>query len=961
MKFFLTIALFLLSATTVFGQVSFEPVDAGITPQLEAWAAQIPTNRWFWGATAIDYDGDGDSDIILTSHNNTPTGVHNSKFFRNNFVPDGIVSFTEVTDVVFPGGIDFHENKPHVWDVDNDGDWDLVCGTRGKTYINQGDGTFLSNGQNITTTERTQLFPLKDLNGDGLLDLERLGASYSVTTVVRSIAGPNGIFTTTSGQLQIPEDLPQSILDRLADSFTANNTSTQFNRYSGPRIYNVDVNGDDLEDVLFGFSGSYTGDTYLRLALRQSDGSLVDVTLASGLPMEGAGLISYTDVNGDGLIDLLLHPTTAGAGLWIQAVDGTFSRNLNTDITNYLKNSAPYTPHVWWEDFDQDGDKDLAISLMRLGKGRVWENIGGGEFSAVINVTHWDADAMQVRSRAGYACDFNADGKVDVLSVGTASHGSTSPVVCWLNTSDVVEPPPPPPPPDPPGVILVLIDGIPTPVGTTVKIDGVLVPPPTGPNDKLIEVDTPQPEPPPEPMGFNIPLPDHDPTSNNFQRWLTGLNGSAWEHALAYRVTGLESHRELAISKAATIVTTDSVAGNQYLGSGSAYRDVFYTLDWCSPTQEQKSEWTAWGKRHLGATNGSIQESIWWTHRWSRDNPANNYYHSFILATSCYAMATNDEEWLNFLKNDRLPKMTAYYSTTIEGGSREGTGYGESHRSVFEIAKMWKDYDNTQILPQEFIDNSILYWVHATTPGHGWVALIGDHTRTHGTTDGYHRHIISSALALTNNQEIINIGHWQLSKLKPNTNRIFFPLELRDYPTDGNPPNSLEYHAVGAGHFFARTSWEDDATYLVCTAGKFDEAHQQEDQGAFAIFANGRWQTCSDSPWTHDGIAQTTDYQNVVKFDVPQKRGTSGILNWEKDDYKLIVNMDLSEPAQRSWIRNIYWYGDNRLYIKDLCDSSISEFNFCKPSEDDTREPYISDAAATIGKLDGGFLSMVEW
>lgn len=466
-------------------------------------------------------------------------------------------------------------------------------------------------------------------------------------------------------------------------------------------------------------------------------------------------------------------------------------------------------------------------------------------------------------------------------------------------------------------------------------------------------------DPPPPPSAFRIPLPDHDPASQNFQRWLTGLNGSAYEHALAYRVTGLESHREKAIALAATTVAADTVAGNQYLGSGPAFRNVFTTLDWCQPTPEQRAEWLVWGKRHLGETDGSVQDSLWWSSRWSRNNPANNYYHSFMLATSCYAMAAQDAEWLAFLKDDRLPRMHAYYSTTPEGGSREGTGYGESHRRVFELAKFWRDYDGTKIVPQEFVNNSILYWTHATTPGHGWVALIGDHTRSHGKTDGYHRHIIGAALALADDPEAIAVAHWQLSKLQPNTSRTFFPLELRDYP-EGSPPSTLDYHAAGAGHFFSRTSWEPDATYLVCTAGKFDEAHQQQDQGAFAVFAAGRWQTCSDSPWTHGGIAQTTAYQNVVRFAQPQKRGTSGTLTHVRDGNELRVDMDLSAPAQNPWRRQVIYAGGDRIFVRDWCDTA-AEWGFCKPSEDDTRAPYVSEAVAVIVKLTDGFLSTVEW
>lgn len=480
--------------------------------------------------------------------------------------------------------------------------------------------------------------------------------------------------------------------------------------------------------------------------------------------------------------------------------------------------------------------------------------------------------------------------------------------------------------------------------GASIKRNGIMES-----GDDVFEIETAPP------FAANIPPPTHDPASANFQRWLAALkNGSAWEHALAYRVTADEAHRTLAISKADAIVTTDTVAGNQYLAAGRQYRDVFSTLAWCEP--EQSDAWLAWGKRHLGATDGSIEKSIWWTNRWSRNNPANNYFHAFIQATSYYVMASGDAEWTAFLKSDRFEKLRTYYATTPEGGSREGTAYGESHRTLLELAKLWRDFDGTEILPQEFIDGSLLYWTHATTPGHEWVALIGDQTRTHGRTDGYHRHIIGAALALAKDGQAIATGRWQLGKLAPSTNPIFYPLELVDHPAHDSPPAALEYHAKGVGHYFRRTDWTATAAYLVCVAGPYDEAHAQQDQGSFALFAAGRWQTCSDSPWTHGGIEQGTDFQNVIRFGVPQKQKTTGTLVVTGD----VIDMDLSAPAQQPWKRRIYWTGKSPLVIRDWCNPAAT-FGFCVPSEDDTREPYVSTATATVGRTDDGFISIVEF
>lgn len=469
----------------------------------------------------------------------------------------------------------------------------------------------------------------------------------------------------------------------------------------------------------------------------------------------------------------------------------------------------------------------------------------------------------------------------------------------------------------------------------------------------------------PTPPTHLIPLPDYDEGSAAWGRWRNHVEangGSAEEHALLYAVTGDAAHRTLAIDKAQAIVTADTVAGNQYLKAGPHYSDVFKTMDWCDPPTSQANAWKAWGLGHLGETDGSVTDSIWWTQRWSRNNPANNYYHSFVLATSMYAMAAQNSEWLTFLKNDRLPRMFNYYATTPEGGSREGTGYGESHRSVFALAKLWRDYDDTEILPQAFINNSLLYWTHATTPGHGRVALIGDHTRTHGTTDGYHRDIIDNALQVATDANAIAVGKWQINRLPPPTSTVFYQLELRDWPDNGRPPTTTEYWAEGAGHFFSRTSWATDATYVYATAGLHDEAHQQEDQGAFAVFANGRYQTCSDSPWTNGGIAQASDYQNVVRFSAVQNiRDEAGTLTWAKRSNTIDIEMDLSAVTGNPWQRRIYWpQGSDFLVVRDYCDPQYP-FNFEQPSEDDERAPYISAALADTASSANGHITIVTW
>ena len=1016
--------LLLLACSPAYGQVSFSQVngtDSGLDAIAAAWLPTISNPKDFWGAFAIDYDNDGDSDVGLTVHYvNSPSLI----ICKNLFVETGTVQFEDVTAQVFPGGYAGlpDENKPHVWDADNDGDLDLLCGTRNKSWRNNGDGTFsiatsaaFPAGQTCSTGERGIV--LGDFNSDGLTDWYKAIQDYAVSVKQTGINNGDCTFTVTSETVALPAELPQVVHDRYALSL-ANTASgaNSFNGKKGPEIDTLDVNGDGLIDTVLNFEGGYNGENYFYVCLRQTDGTLVASNAALGLPIEGCSVISFQDASGDGLPDLLTYPggsstivaaskpngsptvnekqvvmlynqpasgtyklkfggqttvtlphnstaaevdaaleslSTIGvgnvqctggpfpahiivefvgvlantnvatitstaltfpavnhAGLWIQQPGGMFDKSANTAIATLLKADSRYTAIEWWEDFDQDGDPDLVISKTLDSVGGVFENNGSGTFTQILSLTYWGAEGIYVRSVAGHAADFNADGLTDILACGTNSDISTTPLNCWLNTS-VATPPPPP-----------------------------------------------------EPMGFLVPMPAHDPESAAFKRLLTRLDAgsvkSAWPYAMAWRVTGKDDYRTKAIELASAIVAANTVAGDQYLQSGRQFRDVFCVLDWCKPSPQQRAEWLAWGKRHLGAPDGSVSDSLWKLTRWAREKPGNNYYHSFCNATSYYAMASGDGEWLDWMREDRLPKLHAYYSTTPEGGSREGTGYGESHRSIFELAKLWRDYDGTAIVPQEFINGSLRYWVHAIAPGQQWVALIGAQTRSHGRVDSYHRHLLGSALAIADDAEAMDDARWELSQLKPITASSFVELELVDFPA-GTPPNALEYHAAGAGHFFARTSWEADASYLYCVCGRFDEPHAQQDQGAFGIFDAGRWQTCSDTAWTKVGTIKENHGQNIVSFGGLQIRPTTNTLTWRRSDGTLIVDMNASEAAGQEWRRRLWWTGSSPMFVRDWCEASAAEWHFAKPSEDDDAAPYVSGATATTGTLADGFLSAVEW
>ncbi|MDO8863771.1 hypothetical protein Q6D67_18925, partial [Haliea sp. E1-2-M8] len=136
-----------------------------------------------------------------------------------------------------------------------------------------------------------------------------------------------------------------------------------------------------------------------------------------------------------------------------------------------------------------------------------------------------------------------------------------------------------------------------------------------------------------------------------------------------------------------------------------------------------------------------------------------------------------------------------------------------------------------------------------------------------------------------------------------------------------------------------------------------------EDQGAYAVWARGRWQTTSDSPWTSGGIAQDVSAQNVIRFPSAENiRYSVSTLTWTKEGELLRVEMDLTSAVGQLWKRTVEWKPSwEELRIRDVFDSRAAEFGFEKPSADDDRAPYVSDAEAKVQRVSDGFRSVISW
>ena len=415
------------------------------------------------------------------------------------------------------------------------------------------------------------------------------------------------------------------------------------------------------------------------------------------------------------------------------------------------------------------------------------------------------------------------------------------------------------------------------------------------------------------------------------------------------------------------------VAGDSYLYVGGAIEDLSYTWTTCasSITDAQRTRWKAYADQTIW--NVWHHEKAHWGERlspwsgWATDNPANNYYYSFIEATMDFSLASGNAEGLRTLCETRLPLIEREFAALPGGGSLEGTGYGVSHARLFSIYRVWRDSTGIDLANRNsHVTDTIAYWTHATVPTLDRYAPIGDQARV-STPDlyDYHRAIVLEARNLTNEPAAKQLASWWLSQISVpqmtaarNSRDDLLPAVSRDLPA--KKPTALTYYASGVGTLFARTDWTKNAMWLAFIAGKYTESHAHQEQGGFTLFEKD-WLAVTENIWTHSGIEQGTETNNVVRFSrngriIGQRTNASAKLDITRNDpAKGIVSAtaDLSPlyaptDGVRSWRRTID-FADRKLVVHDefsVADGVDAVFQINVP-----QKPVVDGANVRAGRL----------
>jgi hypothetical protein len=248
----------------------------------------------------------------------------------------------------------------HLWDVDHDGDLDLVLMFDRRTHVvlNNGDGTFgLQNSvPHLWATLDFSSFAkwsVADLDSDGDLDFNGINSD-------------NG--TKTYRQINV------QTTDGTYNGFTSKTWKT-FNdttNYSAAGEL-ADVNNDGYPDLVMNPNTPNPGSNdQLEVYLNNGLGEFLDPPIISTLPCTVKRTkMKFADINHDSKIDFVTRCFTGGLyGLVKGNGDGTFTASGTFSATS--------TSDFFFVDWDSDNDTDVVIRKV------IQSSIGGGSVEVIV-------------------------------------------------------------------------------------------------------------------------------------------------------------------------------------------------------------------------------------------------------------------------------------------------------------------------------------------------------------------------------------------------------------------------------------------------------------------------------------------------------------------------------------------------------------------------------------------------
>jgi predicted secreted protein len=350
------------------------------------------TRAWHdMGTRMVDVNGDGLPDIIQIFQRNLRQAPVKRILLNtgSGFVLDSAYT-ASLADVDFylagegesdTGGRDGEYTSTQIVDMNGDGLLDLVY-ISGRVFINTGS-RFAYDYNYSTSLARVQTVTggggqFADINGDGLLDVIVMATSNFYNVRMKDQKFFRGVALNTGTALVMDTDYTNSINN--IDAFFTGDWGDL-----GTRL--IDVNGDGLPDLVQMYTpdyGQYNNQPQRRAYLNTGRAFVYNDTISRGLPDVSFAIcaapqqdsvnitdlgLRLSDINGDGLVDLISAPADGKMAVWLNTGAG-FAANatLNASLPslgfsyNWVQHMGGYsTPGLRFPDINGDGLPDLVV------------------------------------------------------------------------------------------------------------------------------------------------------------------------------------------------------------------------------------------------------------------------------------------------------------------------------------------------------------------------------------------------------------------------------------------------------------------------------------------------------------------------------------------------------------------------------------------------------------------------
>ena len=388
------------------------------------------------GGGFFDYDADGDLDIYLVNGaiqtENAQTETPHNVLYRNN----GDGTFTDVTETAGVGSTTYGAGAT-AGDYDNDGDLDLYVTNFGEDqlYRNNGDGTFtdVTKQAKVANPNWGTSCAFADIDNDGNLDLYVTNyAAYHPKADKRCeergvhvYCGPHAYpavhdtFYRNNGDGTFTD---MSAVYRPSDLIPQHGLGVTFGDYDNDGDIDLYVAND--QDPNFLFQNPFQN---------EKKGNFLEIALISGvcyndMGKEEAGMgTDFGDYNNDGRLDLTVSNYQTETNTLYHNHDGSFFID-NTIVSGIAEVTHGYLGWgIKFFDYDNDGYQDIFVANGHVmdniselekhvtypQKNLLFRNLGNGTFTHVMSQT--GGLALKKVSRGTAIGDYDNDGDLDIL------------------------------------------------------------------------------------------------------------------------------------------------------------------------------------------------------------------------------------------------------------------------------------------------------------------------------------------------------------------------------------------------------------------------------------------------------------------------------------------------------------------------------------------------------------------